>query len=246
MVNDTVIAVDHVSMKFNLAEDNIASLKEYFVKLVKGRLKYTEFFALTDVSLEVNRGDVIGIIGDNGAGKSTLLKVIAGVMSPSKGSVRVQGKIAPMLELGTGFDGELTAKENIFLNGAILGYQEQFLKEKYDEIVAFSELGNFIDVPVRNFSSGMAARLAFAIATMVVPEILIVDEVLSVGDEGFRRKSEQKMREMMGEGTTVIFVSHNIHQIQELCNKVLWLEHGRVKLLGLTAEVCQAYLQTFA
>jgi ABC-type polysaccharide/polyol phosphate transport system ATPase subunit len=208
-------------------------------------LKYTEFKALTDVSLSVTKGGVLGIIGDNGAGKSTLLKIISGVLKPTTGSVTVSGTIAPMLELGAGFDNELSARENVFLNGAILGYPEAFIKEKYIEIMDFSELWDFANVPVRNFSSGMVARLAFSIATLVTPEILIVDEVLSVGDEGFRRKSEAKMLEMMRGGATVLFVSHSIEQIRALCSEVLWLEHGRVKMLGTPDVVCGEYIKRF-
>jgi ABC-type polysaccharide/polyol phosphate transport system ATPase subunit len=230
-------------MTFNLADDNVNQLKEYIVKLLKGQLKYTEFKALSDVSLTVKKGGVLGIIGDNGAGKSTLLKIISGVLKPSSGSVTVKGTIAPMLELGAGFDSELSARENVVLNGAILGYTEEFIKSTYGEIMDFSELWDFANVPVRNFSSGMVARLAFSIATLVTPEILIVDEVLSVGDEGFRRKSEAKMMEMMRGGATVIFVSHNINQLRELCSDVLWLERGRVKMLGEPLEVCNEYIR---
>jgi ABC-type polysaccharide/polyol phosphate transport system ATPase subunit len=242
-MNENVIEASGVSMTFNLADDNVSALKEYIVKLLKGQLKYTEFKALTDVSVTVKKGGVLGIIGDNGAGKSTLLKIISGVLKPTSGKVTVRGTIAPMLELGAGFDSELSARENVFLNGAILGYSEEFIKDKYNEIMSFSELSDFANVPVRNFSSGMVARLAFAIATLVTPEILIVDEVLSVGDEGFRRKSEAKMMEMMRGGATVIFVSHNIHQIRDFCSEVLWLEHGQVKMLGGPQQVCDEYLK---
>jgi ABC-type polysaccharide/polyol phosphate transport system ATPase subunit len=242
-MSENVIEVRDVSMTFNLADDNVSALKEYVVKLLKGQLKYTEFKALTDVSLTVKKGGVLGIIGDNGAGKSTLLKIISGVLKPTSGSVYVNGTVAPMLELGAGFDTELSAKENVFLNGAILGYTEEFIKSKYGDIMDFSELWDFANVPVRNFSSGMVARLAFSIATLVTPEILIVDEVLSVGDEGFRRKSEAKMLDMMRGGATVIFVSHNINQISELSSEVLWLERGRVKMLGDPREVCVEYIR---
>jgi ABC-type polysaccharide/polyol phosphate transport system ATPase subunit len=245
MNDKIVIQAKNISMTFNLADDNVSALKEYVVKLLKGQLKYTEFKALTDVSLSVKKGGVLGIIGDNGAGKSTLLKIISGVLKPTTGSVTVSGTIAPMLELGAGFDNELSARENVFLNGAILGYSEAFIKDKYDQIMDFSELQDFANVPVRNFSSGMVARLAFSIATLVTPEILIVDEVLSVGDEGFRRKSEAKMMEMMRGGATVLFVSHNIEQIKSLCSEVLWLEHGRVRMLGTTQEVCGEYIKGF-
>jgi ABC-type polysaccharide/polyol phosphate transport system ATPase subunit len=245
MNDGIVIQAKNISMTFNLADDNVGSLKEYIVKLLKGQLKYTEFQALTDVSLSVKKGGVLGIIGDNGAGKSTLLKIISGVLKPTTGSITVSGTIAPMLELGAGFDSELSAKENVFLNGALLGYSEAFIKDKYDEIMDFSELWDFANAPVRNFSSGMVARLAFSIATLVTPEILIVDEVLSVGDEGFRRKSEAKMMEMMHGGATVLFVSHSIEQIKALCSEVLWLEHGSVKMLGTPQEVCDEYIKGF-
>ena len=201
-----------------------------------------EFWALRDVSFHIDKGDVLGIVGANGAGKSTLLKVISGVFEPTQGSVRVNGMIAPMLELGAGFDTELTARENVFLNGAVLGYGKQFLCEKYEEIVAFSQLADFMEVPVRNFSSGMLARLAFSISTLVEPEVLIVDEILSVGDAAFQKKSREKMQSMIDGGTTVLFVSHSIDNVREICNKVLWLDHGRSVLLGSTQEVCDKYM----
>jgi len=222
--------------------DRVKSLKEYLVQLVKGQVKYEEFWALKDVSFEVKRGEVLGIIGHNGAGKSTLLKVISGILKPTEGSVAVNGVVAPMLELGSGFDFDLTGRENVFLNGAILGYSEQFLKEKYEEIVEFSELGQFIDVPLRNYSSGMVARLAFSVATVVRPDILIVDEVLSVGDADFQEKSKKRMLELMGGGTTVLFVSHSLGQIREMCDRVLWLEHGEMKTIGSAKAVCKAYV----
>ena len=186
-------------------------------------------------------GEVLGIIGRNGAGKSTILKVISGILKPTEGSVSVRGNIVPMLELGSGFDFDLTGRENIYLNGSILGYSRHFLDEKYDEIVSFSELGEFIEMPIRNYSSGMMMRLAFSIATVVNPEILIVDEILAVGDEAFQRKSRQRMLELMGGGTTVLFVSHSLDQIREMCDRVLWLDHGQIKMLGETKEVCDAY-----
>jgi len=221
--------------------DRIKSMKEYLVQLVKGKIQYEEFWALKDVSFEVRKGEVLGIIGHNGAGKSTLLKVISGILKPTEGSVQVNGVIAPMLELGSGFDFDLTGRENVFLNGAILGYSEQFLKEKYEEITAFSELGQFIDVPLRNYSSGMVARLAFSIATVMRPDVLIVDEVLSVGDAEFQEKSKKRMLELMGGGTTVLFVSHSIQQIREMCSRVIWLERGEMKMIGAALEVCSAY-----
>lgn len=236
-----MIKVENVSMKFLIMHDRIRSLKEYTVALLKRRLKYEEFWALRNVSFEVRRGEVMGIIGRNGAGKSTLLKIISGILKPTEGKVKTGGNIVPMLELGSGFDLDLTGRENIFLNGAILGYSEDFLKSKYDEIVEFAELEKFIDVPIRNYSSGMLMRLAFSIATVVNPEILIVDEILAVGDEAFQAKSKARMMELMGGGTTVLFVSHNIEQIRELCNRVIWLDEGRIKMIGDKNEVCDAY-----
>lgn len=236
-----MIKAENVSVKYLMTYDRIQSMKEYLVQMVKGKIKYEEFWALKDVSFEVKKGEVLGIIGHNGAGKSTLLKVISGILKPTTGSVQVNGTIVPMLELGSGFDFDLTGRENVFLNGAILGYSEQFLKEKYEEIVAFSELGQFIDVPLRNYSSGMVMRLAFSIATVVRPDILIVDEILAVGDAEFQEKSKKRMLELMGGGTTVLFVSHSIQQIREMCNKVLWLEHGVVVQSGETKSVCDSY-----
>lgn len=236
-----MIKVEHVSMKFRMANDKVMSLKEFLVALLKRRLTYEEFQVLDDISFEVKKGEVIGIIGKNGAGKSTLLKIIAGVMKPTSGQVIVNGNIVPMLELGSGFDPELNGRENIFLNGAILGYSQEFLQEKYEEILEFSELGQFIDMPIRNYSSGMMMRLAFSIATVVQPEILIVDEILAVGDEGFQAKSKARMMELMSGGTTVLFVSHSLDQIEEMCDKVVWLDNHRIKMIGETAEVCRAY-----
>ena len=224
-----------------MTKEQIFSLKEYFIKFIKRQLEFEEFNALTDISFSVNKGDILGIIGYNGAGKSTMLKVISGIMKPTNGSIKVDGVISPLIELGSGFDMELTARENIFLNGYILGYSKKFIKEHFNEIVEFSELSEFLDVPVKNFSSGMVARLGFAIATIVKPEILIVDEILSVGDFKFQEKSEKKIKEMLLSGTTVILVSHDIAQIEEICTKVLWLEHGRVKGYGNTKEICEEY-----
>lgn len=236
-----MIEVKDVSMRFRMANDRISSIKEYTIARLRGKLQYNEFEALKHVSFDVRRGEVVGLIGHNGAGKSTMLKVISGILKPTEGSVTVRGSVAPMLELGSGFDMDMTGRENIFLNGAILGYSEAFLKSRYDEIVAFSEIGQFIDVPLRNYSSGMMARLAFSIATVVVPEVLIVDEVLSVGDAAFQAKSMARMMELMSGGTTVLFVSHSLPQIRKMCSRVVWLEHGQVMRFGETAAVCDAY-----
>lgn len=236
-----VIEVLDVSMRFRMNSDRIMSLKEFVTTALRKKLHYEEFTALNHVSFTVQRGETFGLIGRNGAGKSTMLKVISGILKPTEGSVVCHGSVVPMLELGSGFDMDLTGRENIYLNGAILGYSEEFLKEKYDEIVAFSELGQFIETPIRNYSSGMLARLAFSIATAVRPEILIVDEILSVGDAQFQAKSKARMLELMGGGTTVLFVSHSIGQVQEMCSRVVWLENGSVKMQGAASEVCAAY-----
>lgn len=241
-MSKTMIEVSDVTMRFRLNNDKILSLKEFVTTAIRGKLSYNEFTALDHVSFTVKKGETLGLIGRNGAGKSTMLKVISGILKPTEGSVVCQGNVVPMLELGSGFDFDLTGRENIFLNGAILGYSEEFLKDKYDEIVEFSELGRFIETPIRNYSSGMLARLAFSIATVVQPEVLIVDEILSVGDAQFQEKSKKRMLELMGGGTTVLFVSHSIEQIREMCNKVVWLEQGNVKMLGATNTVCNAYI----
>ena len=236
-----IIHVNNISMRYLMTYDRVKSIKEYLVQMVQGKLKYEEFWALRNVSFDIQKGEVVGIIGKNGAGKSTLLKVISGILKPTSGTLEVHGTVVPMLELGSGFDHDLTGRENIFLNGAILGYSEMFLKEKYDEIVNFSELGKFIDVPLRNYSSGMLMRLAFSVATVVNPDILIVDEILSVGDADFQAKSKARMLELMGGGTTVLFVSHSLEQIRELCNRVIWLEHGKVEMIGNTDKICDKY-----
>ena len=236
-----IVTVDHVSLKFKIEQNRANSLKEFCVRWLKHDLKSEDFWALSGVSFEVEKGDVLGIIGHNGAGKSTLLKVISGIMKPTEGSVEAHGNIVPMLELGSGFDFELSGRENIYLNGAILGYSEQFLDSKYQEIVDFSELGGFIEAPLRTYSSGMLARLAFSVACIVEPEILIVDEILSVGDADFQEKSRARMMELMTGGTTVFFVSHSLEQIREMCNKVLWLEHGHVQAFGDAEEICDRY-----
>ena len=237
----TMIKIDDVSMHFRMPGDRINSLKEYVIQLISRKLDYNEFVALSHVSFEVKKGEVIGLIGHNGAGKSTILKVISGILKPTDGSVKVFGNVVPMLELGSAFDMEMTGRENIFLNGAILGYSEEFLTSKYDEIVEFSGLNQFIEMPIRNYSSGMLARLAFSVATVVEPEILIVDEVLSVGDSNFQEKSKQRMMELMSGGTTVLFVSHSIQQIRSMCDRVVWLDHGMIKMFGTADDVCDAY-----
>lgn len=236
-----IIRANDISMRYLMTYDRIQSIKEYIVQMLRGKIKYEEFWALKNVSFEVERGEVVGIIGHNGAGKSTLLKVISGILKPTGGSLEVHGNVVPMLELGSGFDHDLTGRENIFLNGSILGYSEKYLKEKYEQIVEFSELGKFIDVPIRNYSSGMLMRLAFSIATVVQPEILIVDEILAVGDATFQEKSKTRMLELMSGGTTVLFVSHSLEQIREMCDRVIWLEHGQIKAIGATKEICDAY-----
>ena len=238
-----MIILKNVSMKFNLGVEKDNSLKMIFINLFtpKKKKKKDYFWALKDIDFRINKGDVVGIIGANGAGKSTLLKVVSGVYKPTTGTVEVNGKISPMIELGAGFDGELTARENIYLNGAILGYSKEFLEEKFDEIVEFSELKDFLDVPVKNFSSGMVAKLAFSISTIVDPEVLIVDEILSVGDIKFQEKSKNKMMSMIEGGTTVLYVSHSIDSIKELCSKVIWLDHGKIVKMGNAKEICDEY-----
>lgn len=238
---EPIIKVENVSMCFNLSTEKHESLKEYFLALVKGKLHYDEFYALKNVSLDIMPGDFYGLVGLNGSGKSTLLKTIAGVYKPTTGKVTVKGAIAPLIELGAGFDMDLTARENIYLNGTVLGYSPKYIDEKFDEIVEFSELQNFLDVPLKNYSSGMVARIAFAIATATKPDILIADEILSVGDYRFQEKCENRMKELMSGGTTVILVSHSIEQVRRMCNKVTWLEKGNVIMTGPTEEVCRAY-----
>ena len=238
----TMIKVDHVSMIFNMASEQLNSIKEYVIAAAKRELRFKEFRALDDVSFEVKQGDVFGILGTNGSGKSTILKIIAGVLEPSKGSCAVSGNIAPLIELGAGFDMELTARENIYLNGALLGYSKQFIEENFDDIVEFAEVEKFLDMPMKNYSSGMVARIAFAIATVIVPEILIVDEVLSVGDFMFQKKCEDRITKLIKEhGVTVLIVSHNNDQIERLCNKAVWIEKGHLRMAGTAREVCQTY-----
>ena len=239
--DDVIIRVEDVSMRFRMANDRVTSLKEMVTKMLKKQVEFKDFWALQNVSFEVKRGEVVGLIGRNGAGKSTTLKIISGIYKPTSGKVYRGGGIVPMLELGSGFDYDLNGRENIFLNGAVLGYSKEYLLSKYDDILAFSELGEFINMPIRNYSSGMLMRLAFSIATVVEPEILIVDEILSVGDENFQKKSYARMMELMAGGTTVLYVSHNLDQIRSMCNRVVWLENHTVKMFGDVNEVCDAY-----
>lgn len=236
-----MIQVDNVSMRFRMANDRVNSLKEYVVSMLERRLEHEEFVVLDDISFHVKKGEVVGIVGKNGAGKSTLLKIIAGVLTPTKGKVTVNGNIVPMLELGAGFDMELSGRENIFLNGAILGYGREYLESKYDEILWFSELDGFIDMPIRNYSSGMLMRLAFSVASVVEPEILIADEILAVGDPGFQNKSRERMMELMSGGTTVLFVSHSIAQVEEMCDRVIWLQDHKIVMDDNVDVVCNEY-----
>ncbi|MDR3121585.1 MAG: ABC transporter ATP-binding protein [Clostridiales bacterium] len=235
------VDVQNVSMRFNMSQEKVESLKEYFIKLVRRQLLFEEFVALRDVTFQVEKGDVFGIVGLNGSGKSTLLKIISGILKPTVGRASVVGSIAPLIELGAGFDMELTARENIFLNGSVLGFSKRFLEERFDGIIDFAETYEFLDVPMKNYSSGMVARVGFAVATMTTPDILILDEILSVGDFRFQEKCERRIAEMMSQGTTVLIVSHAIAQIKRICNRALLLEHGRMKMIGDAAEVCAVY-----
>ncbi len=237
------VEVDHVTIRFNLASEKVDNLKEYVIKMVKKQLSFKEFFALQDVSFKVKKGEAWGLIGINGCGKSTMLKAISGILKPYEGSVTVRGEIAPMIELGAGFDGNMTARENIFLNGTVLGHSRKYMEEHFDEIVDFAELWDFLDTPIKNFSSGMKARLGFSVATMVSPDILICDEVLSVGDFLFQQKCMDRMSHMLNGGTTLLFVSHNVEQVKMLCDHAVWLDHGRVREIGLAEEVCDHYTE---
>lgn len=243
-MNQIMVDVKEVTVRYKMANDRVSSLKEFAIKKMTGKIVEKDFLALDGVSFSVEKGDVVGIVGKNGAGKSTLLKVVSGIQKPASGKVTLKGKVVPMLELGAGFDVDLSGRENIYLNGAVLGYSKAFLDMKYNEILEFSELGDFIEVPVRNYSSGMIARLAFSIACMINPEILIVDEVLSVGDEKFQRKSRDRMVELMSGGSTVLFVSHNIEQVKDICNKAVWLRHGKVVMTGDSKTVCNLYQES--
>lgn len=238
---ETIIKVENASVCFNMATEQVNNLKEYFIKILKHELMFQEFLALKNIHFEVKQGEAWGIVGTNGSGKSTLLKLICGILKPYSGNVQVNGRIAPLIELGAGFDGELTARENIFLNGAVLGHSRKYMKEHFQEIVAFAELQDFLDMPIKNYSSGMAARLGFAIATMVKPDILIVDEVLSVGDYAFQQKCEKRMKEMLKDGTTLLFVSHSMDSVKSLCKKALWLNKGEILIQGDVFYVIEEY-----
>ena len=244
MGNDAIVTVDHVSMKFNLSSEKFDSFKEYVIKSIKRQVSYDEFWALKDISFEVRRGESLGLVGLNGSGKSTMLKIIAGVLKPTKGLVSVRGNMAPLIELGAGFDMDLTARENVFLNGALLGYKRSQMEAQYEDIVRFSELEEFMNVPVKNFSSGMVSRLAFAIATIGIPDILICDEVLSVGDFHFQEKCEERIGKMQEKGTTILFVSHSLEQVRKICDKIVWLEKGHLKMFGDAEDICKIYAES--
>ncbi len=244
MNNDICINIEHASVRFNMASEKVDNIKEYAIKLIKRELMFKEFFALKDINFTVRQGESWALVGHNGAGKSTLLKLICKILMPYEGSVSVNGSIAPMIELGAGFDPNLTAEENIFINGAILGHNRKFMQEHFEEIVEFAELRDFMGMPIKNYSSGMRARLGFAVATMVKPDILVVDEVLAVGDAAFQRKCKQRMKELLSGGTTLLFVSHSNSAVRELCDHALWLDHGTVKMAGDVNEVCAAYEQS--
>lgn len=245
MEKEIMVKVENLGIRFNLAKERVDSLKEYFLKFAKGSLQFEEFWALRNVNLEIEKGDFYGLVGLNGSGKSTLLKTVAGVFKPTEGRCVVNGTIAPLIELGAGFDMDLTARENIFLNGAVLGFSKQHMLEKFDDIVDFSELHDFLDVPLKNYSSGMVARIAFAIATATKPDILIADEILSVGDYAFQEKCEARMKKLLEGGTTVIFVSHSIDQVKRICNKATWIEKGKVIMSGDAQTVCDAYNEKY-
>ncbi|TNJ59759.1 ABC transporter ATP-binding protein [Paenibacillus hemerocallicola] len=240
---DYAVQINDVSVKFNLARERVDSLKEYFVRLLKGSHKVDEFFALKNVSFNIEKGDSFALVGSNGSGKSTMLKVISGIYKPTSGNLGVNGRIAPMIELGAGFDMDLTARENVFLNGAVLGYSRDFMKQNFNAIIDFAELWDFVDVPMKNFSSGMQARLGFSIATLVDPDILIVDEILSVGDAHFRGKCEAKMSEMKKKGVTLILVSHSINQILSVCKNAVWINKGNLMMVGTAEDVCNEYMK---
>lgn len=238
---ENIISVKDVEMHFNMSKEKLDSIKEYFIKLSKRQLRYEDFVALDGVSVDIKKGEIFGIVGLNGSGKSTILKVISGILKPTKGSVQVRGSISPLIELGAGFDLDLTARENIYLNGSVLGYSKSMIDDCFDDIVEFSEMRDFLDVPMKNYSSGMVARIGFSIATIVKPDILIVDEILSVGDFLFQQKCEERINKLMQGGTTVLIVSHSLDQIKRLCNRVMWLDKGKVKMIGDMPTVCAEY-----
>ena len=237
-----MVDVDHVTIRFNLASQKVDNLKEYLVKMIKRELLFQEFLAVKDVSFQVRAGEAWGLIGSNGSGKSTMLKAISGIMKPYKGTITVNGSVAPLIELGAGFDPEMTARENIYLNGCVLGHSEKFMKDHFDEIVEFAELHEFLDSPIKNYSSGMKARLGFSVATMVKPDILIVDEILSVGDYKFKQKCMKRMEELLSGGTTLLYVSHNIEEVMRLCDHAIWIDKGAARMIGDVKEVCDAYM----
>lgn len=241
MNKENAVELRNIEMHFNMSKEKLESFKEYFIKLAKRQLMFEDFKALDGVSFDIKKGDVFGIVGLNGSGKSTTLKIISGILKPTKGTVETSGVIAPLIELGAGFDMELTARENIYLNGSVLGYSRKFMNEKFDDIVKFSEMEQFLDTPMKNYSSGMVARIGFAIATVTTPDILIVDEILAVGDFLFQKKCEERINAMMNDNTTVIIVSHSIEQIERLCKHCVWLDKGKVRMIGETQEVCNAY-----
>lgn len=246
MEKQPIIEVDHVTMRFNLSRERTYSIKEYVIQFMTRKLHFDAFQALKDISFHIQPGDSVALIGKNGSGKSTMLKTIAGVMYPTEGSVTVRGSITPLIELGAGFDTELTARENVFLNGAVLGYDRNFMTAHFDEIIEFAELRDFVDVPIKNFSSGMVARLGFAIATIVRGDILVVDEILAVGDFAFQEKCKAKMAELMAGGTTLLFVSHSEAQVKELCQKAIWIDQGELMAYGETGEVYEMYKRKYA
>lgn len=237
-----VIEVNNVSMMFNRSPERVDSIKEYIIKLFRKQLMFEEFWALTDISFKIEKGDAVGIVGLNGSGKSTLLKIIARVLKPTKGSVNVYGSVAPLIELGAGFDMDLSARENIFLNGAVLGYSHAQMQEKFESIIDFAELWDFVDLPLKNYSSGMVARLGFSIATANEPDILIIDEILGVGDYKFQEKCQERMNGIISKGATIVFVSHSIKQVMDLCNKAIWLKNGRMVMQGNAKDVCERYM----
>ncbi len=237
-----MVDVNHVTIRFNLSKQKIDNLKEYLVKMMKRELLFQEFLAVKDVSFQVRKGEAWGLLGANGSGKSTMLKAISGIMKPYTGKITVNGSIAPLIELGAGFDQELTARENIFLNGCVLGHSEKFMQEHFDEIVEFAGIEQFLDSPLKNFSSGMKARLGFSVATMVKPDILIVDEVLAVGDYKFKQKCMKRMEELLSGGTTLLYVSHNTDEVLRLCDHAIWIDKGETRMIGAAKEVCSAYV----